>query len=642
MIPRRLVQLPGQPHPCCKCVVSSVGAASGARLTQLFRSGCGPGGARHGLCSEASVSRKPRRAQDFDRRLWRRFYGIAKLYWIGDQRWQARGLLLLLVALLVGRTEFTVLFTEQSGELTSALASRDSARFWHAMRVFGAALVVGVPVYAVYYYVRDRLGLGWRRWLTEEFVHRYFRQRAFYRLTFEHHIDNPDQRIAEDVSAFSQKSLKVLVELIGAALQLLAFSGLLWSISKPLVWLLLGYAAVGTALSVGVFGQRLIGYNFEQLRREADFRFGLIRVRENAEAIAFYGGECPEEGQVRERFGSLFANFAAKLRETLRLNLFQYAFTFATYILPGIVLAPRILSGELEVGRLVLASGAFAAMLGALSVFVDNFEMLTGFAAGINRLYAFSRALEGPHHPVGDHPSIATRTSTDVRISRVTLLTPDRSRSLIADLSLRLESGRGLLVVGPSGCGKSSLLRAIAGLWRAGSGTIERPGGEDILFLPQKPYMILGTLRQQLLYPATSRDVSDDELCDVLARVNLSLLPERCGGLDHELDFGKLLSVGEQQRLAIARALLHRPRYLVLDEATSALDESNERGVYELLHTSRATLISVAHRPELGRYHAQVLELNGDGSWQLRESEKDVHKRPFRVSTPPSASPRSE
>ncbi|MES1186412.1 MAG: ABC transporter ATP-binding protein/permease [Myxococcales bacterium] len=563
---------------------------------------------------------KARGPRDFDRRLWRRFWGLARLFWIGDERWQARGLLLLLVLLLLGRTEFTVLFNEQSGEFTSALAAHDAVRFWRSMRWFGFALAAGVPVYAFYYYFRDLLGATWRRWLTREFVRDYFRERAFYRLTFEKHIDNPDQRIAEDVNGFTQRSLKFLVEVVGAVLQLVAFSGVLWAVSKTLVWLLVLYAALGTLLTFGVFGKPLIQLNFQQLRREADFRFGLIRARENAEAIAFYRGEEPESRQVSERFERLFSNFKALLRRTLGLNLFQYAYTFATYIMPSIIMAPRILSGELEVGRVVQAAGAFASMLGSLTIFVDNFELLSGFAAGIDRLHAFERELGPPREGLLRQPKIETLPAAALELVQLTLQTPDRRRTLVRELSVKVPAGEGLLIVGPSGCGKSSLLRAIAGLWQSGSGVISRPGLDDLLFLPQRPYMRLGTLREQLLYPKSSKDISEAELSSVLEQVNLPLLADRCGGFDVELDFGKLLSIGEQQRLAIARVLLSRPTYAVLDEATSALDAENERALYELLAKANTTLISVAHRPDLERFHARVLALDAQGGWTLTDS----------------------
>jgi putative ATP-binding cassette transporter len=572
------------------------------------------------------VTKQHRR--DFDRRLWRRFWRIAKRYWQRDEKWPARGRLLLLVLLLLGRTEFTVLFNDQSGEFTSALAAHDSARFWHSMRVFGGALCVAVPVYALYYYVRDSLGMAWRRWLTYDFLNAYFKRRAFYQLTFDQQIDNPDQRISEDVNNFTQRSLKFLVEIVGAVLQLVAFSGILWSISKTLVWFLVLYAALGSLVTFGVFGKPLIGLNFQQLRKEADFRFGLIRVRENAEAIAFYRGEASEARQVKQRFLQLFRNYNGLLRRTLGLNLFQYAYTFVTYILPSLIVAPRILTGELEVGRVVQAAGAFASMLGALTIFIDNFELLSGFAAGIERLHAFGRALK-PERRRAPRVSLSQLEQIEqieqieqpsLELSHVTLRTPDRRRLLIKDVSLSVEQRRGLLITGPSGCGKSSLLRAVAGLWQSGSGKILRPKLEDMLFLPQRPYMILGSLREQLLYPKVEHQVSEHELRQALERVNLPELVERCGGFDVELDFGKLLSVGEQQRLAIARVLLAKPRYVVLDEATSALDARNEAAIYALLGDSDATLVSVAHRPELLRFHAQVLDIGADGTWQLRQS----------------------
>lgn len=574
--------------------------------------------AHHRRGQQRRVQPRVHGSRDFDRRLWRRFWGVAKRFWVGDEKRKAAGLLLLLVLLLLGRTEFSVLFNQQSGEFTSALAAHDSARFWRSMRAFGVALAAGVPVYALYYYVRDLLGVTWRRWLTRDFVRAYFRDRQFYRLTFEKHIDNPDQRIAEDVNGFTQKSLKFLVEVVGAALQLVAFSGVLWAVSQTLVWLLVLYAALGTLVTFGVFGRPLIELNFQQLRREADFRFGLIRARENAEAIAFYRGEEPESRQVAERFERLFVNFKALLRKTLGLNLFQYAYSFATYIIPSVIMAPRILSGELEVGRVVQAAGAFAAMLGSLTIFVDHFELLSGFAAGIDRLHAFERELA----PKGARPSgheLQTVTRPWLELEHVTLLTPDGQRTLVTDLCVAIPAGQGLLIVGPSGCGKSSLLRAIAGLWQSGYGVIARPSLDNLLFLPQRPYMRLGSLREQLLYPKLSQDIAEAELARVLGQVNLPLLAERCGGFDVELDFGKLLSVGEQQRLAIARVLLSKPAYAILDEATSALDPENERALYELLAATSTTIVSVAHRPDLARFHARVLELDARAGWTLAE-----------------------
>jgi putative ATP-binding cassette transporter len=569
------------------------------------------------------LSKIPRtRTKSFDGRLWLRFWRIAKPFWFGHEKWLARGMLALLVLLLIGRTEFVVVFNQQSGEFTSALAAKDSARFWHSMRVFAGALVIAVPIYGFYYYTRDRLGIAWRRWLTHSFLNKYLSHRAYYEITSNHAIDNPDQRIADDVNAFSQKSLTFLLEIVSALMQLLAFSGILWSISRSLVWVLLVYAVAGTSFTFFVFGKPMIGLNFQQLRREADFRFSLIRIRENAEGIAFYRGEKRENEHVTERFAALYENYKRLLRRTLGLNLFQYLYSFITYALPSVIIAPRIISGELEVGRAIQAGGAFAAMLGALTVFVDNFESLSAFAAGIERLHAFKRVLDAENkEPDPKQAWIERVEQPRLELDNLTLQTPDHQRTLIRNVSLGVADGQGLVIVGASGGGKSSLLRAVAGLWRAGSGTIRHPDLDQMLFLPQRPYMILGSLRHQLLYPRVDRDVSDDELRAALKSVNLADLPVRCGGFEVELDFARVLSGGESQRLAIARVLLGKPRYAVLDEATSALDAENEAHLYDALGALGITIVSVSHHPGILKYHKQVLELAGDGSWSLHAVE---------------------
>jgi len=563
--------------------------------------------------------------KDFDRRLWRRFWQIAKPFWFGEQKWIGRGLLALLVLLLVLRTEFIVVFNQQSGEFTSALAAHDTPRFWHAMRVFGIALVVAVPVYGTHYYVRDRLGITWRRWLTEHFLRKYLGNRAFYELTSNHTIDNPDQRIAEDIAAFTQKSLTFLLEIVSALLQLIAFSGILWAISKTMVFVLLGYAVFGTAVTFLVFGRPMIELNFAQLRKEADFRFSLIRIRENAEGIAFYHGEAREGEHVRTRFTALFENYKRLIRRTLGLNLFQYLYSFLQYALPSVIIAPRILSGELEVGRAVQAGGAFAAMLSALTVFVDNFEALSSFAAGIERLHSFKKVLDAENRAPDPKQSWIERVEgAELCLEGVTVQTPDHERTLVTGLSLNVPAGQGLVIVGASGGGKSSLLRAVAGLWRAGTGTIHHPNLEHMLFLPQRAYMIIGTLRHQLLYPRVERTVSDEELTAALLAVNLPDLAERCGGFDRELDFARVLSGGEAQRVALARVLLAKPTYAVLDEATSALDTKNEAHLYEALLALKTTIISVTHHPGLLKYHQHVLELTGDGSFRLSDAASYV------------------
>lgn len=569
----------------------------------------------------------PEKKPGFNARLWRRFATIARPYWHSDERWRARGLLALLVLLLLGQTAFNVLFNQETGEFTSALAARDADRFWASIWRYTAILVAAVPIYALYYFVRDTLGLRWRRWLTDSFLARYFSDRAYYRLNASAGIDNPDQRISEDIESFTQQSLYFSMILLGSVIELIAFSSVLWTISRGLVYFLIGYAVFSTVFTGAVFGRPLIALNFRQLRREANFRFSLVRVREHAEPIAFHDGEAREMSVLQRIFATLYGNFQQILRWQFKLNLFQYAHRFLTIVLPTVIIAGDVLSGRLEVGRAIQAAGAFAAILSALTVIVEHFEKLSRFSAGIERLHAFSEALDAEAgrrlaDPGNVAPQIHTAHGFELALEQVTVFTPSREHLLLQDLTLSVKPGEGLVIAGASGTGKSSLLRVIAGLWTAGAGVVTRPAGSDMLFLPQQPYLPLGDLRFQLTYPHTERDISDEELLQWLERVSLPALAARLGGLRAELDWARVLSVGEQQRLAFARALIAKPRYLLLDEATSALDAGNEERLYAQLAGLSITPISVSHHPAVLKHHRRVLALLGDGSWTLQDAGK--------------------
>jgi vitamin B12/bleomycin/antimicrobial peptide transport system ATP-binding/permease protein len=557
----------------------------------------------------------------FNLNLLKQFWAIAKPFWVGDQKLRVLGQLLLVIVMSLGYTGLSVLLNNKRGVLISALSAHDEARFWQTIAVFVAVLVVYAPLFAGYVYLRDRLGLQWRNWLVNHLMDRYFENRAFYELNHSiADIDNPDQRIAEDVKSFTQESLTLLLAIIDSFLAIAAFGGVLWNISKPLILFLVLYAFIGTLTTVGIFGKKLVQLNFDQLKKEADFRFGLVRVRENAEAIAFYQGEARESAQLKGRFREVFENYKRLIFWQLNLNVLSNAYEFIPFILPAIVVAPSILAGELEVGKVSEAQGAFIRVFFSLNLVVARFDSLTTFGAGVKRLFTFSEALEQPTIET-ETETIQTEIVSELALDAITLQTPNRERVLVEQLSFQLSPGEGLLVRGPSGCGKSSILRAIAGLWRAGSGKVLRPRLTEMLFLPQRPYMILGTLRDQLLYPKLDTEMDEDRLKAVLVQVNLPNLHERHGGFDTEQDWAAVLSLGEQQRLIFARLLLDQPTYAILDEATSALDIHNEALLYEHLQSSDITFLSVGHRPTLNRYHSSVLSLIEDQTWSLEPSD---------------------
>lgn len=555
---------------------------------------------------------------------WRKFLAVARPYWVGDQRRTSWILLALLIVLMLCETQLAVMLVERTGELTSALAGRDADRFWIAVKTTLVVLAFAAPIYAFYYFMRDAFANHWRKWLTHRFLANYLAGRQYYEIgrSGDPRLDNPDQRISEDIYTFTGRSTHFLLLFLGACMQLVAFSAVLWDISRPLVAFLAVYAFLGTFVALYVFGAPLIRFNYTQLQREADFRFSLMRVREHAESIAFFGGERQERERLDHRFEQAYRNYNALIRRQCALNLFQRAFSQLTLVIPFAILAGSVLSGEMEVGTAVQAAGSFAAVLAAVSLIVDNFESLSRFVAGIGRLHDLEWALApAEKQSLRDSIRVEEGEGEGFEIRSLWLGNLQGDRSLIKDLNLTLNEGDALLVMGPSGCGKSSLLRAIAGIAPTGRGTIVKPPC-PLFFLPQKPYLQAGTLRSQLLYPSSDATVDDDALIAIVVRMKLAHLLERPEGLDGVHDWEKILSTGEQQRLSFARVLVHRPRFLILDESTSALDIENEELMYQALRSFPNTLISIAHRPTVVRFHTHVLQLREDGSWSLGATDE--------------------
>ncbi|MGK7938562.1 MAG: ABC transporter ATP-binding protein/permease [Crocosphaera sp.] len=590
---------------------------------------------------------------------------------VGDKwkQWSLLGLLLFLLLVVNG---LNVILSYAFRFIDTALNQKNADTFWNFMIIYGLVLVVALPIIVAYRYARLKLGLMWREWLTEHFLNKYFNHRAYYELdsnSINTEVDNPDQRITQDIKSFTTVTLDFLIDILDSILTLLSFSAILYSLSKEVTGGLIIYAIFGTTVAL-TLGSRLVSINYDQLRLEANFRYGMVRVRDHAESIAFYRGEAVERKQVTDKLIAAIENFDILIIWQSIISLFQSGYQYFPRLIPYIIIAPLYLQEKVDFGAIGQTSFAFFQVLGALSLITNQIQSITEFAASINRLGEFYESLnpfslkekhikmslqneqeqttetteislqqeEGQiKETTGEKiPFIHTCTFgkydqevLDISLENVTLRPPNSQRILIQDVSLDVSEHNNLLIMGASGTGKSSLLRAIAGLWNSGKGIIYRPEAKDILFLPQKPYMILGTLREQLLYPNTEKniedkelDTSDQRLEKVLKIVNLPDLASRFNeGFDAEENWENVLSLGEQQRVAFARILITQPSYAILDEATSALDVKNEERLYQELSHIGTTYISVGHRPTLTQYHQQLLEIFDGGTWELKGIE---------------------
>ncbi len=534
--------------------------------------------------------------------------------------WLLLGVIVLLILVING---INVGISYIARNVDNTLVAYDGDGFWQTVAIYAFCLVLALPIRALQSYLIPRLGLLWREWLSGRLLNRYLANRAYYVLNpndeSAEEIDNPDQRISQDAASFTGTSLSVTVEILAALLTFFSFIIVLWSISATLALWLLAYSVGGTAVIIFA-SRKLVNLNYQQLKLEADFRYGLVHIRDNAESIAFYGGEQQESREAERRLGGAIRNYNRLIIWEALISVIQRSYDYFSRFLPWLVIAPIYFAKQVDFGVFGQASIAFSQVLFSVSYIVNNIDRLAAFSASISRLEGFQGKVESISREVGAAEAEALeqpRRDGAILVSHVDLVPPRTSRTLIRDLSLEIDNHQRLLVVGPSGCGKTSFLRLVSGLWPAAAGRVERPAEGELLFIPQKPYMLLGSLREQLCYPQPPDRFSDEQLRHVLEQVRLSDLVHRYPDLDIKQDWPRLLSLGEQQRLAFARLLLNAPRLVVLDEATSALDVATERHLYSLLAERDMAFVSVGHRPTLTAFHDTVLELDGTGHWRL-------------------------
>ena len=509
--------------------------------------------------------------------------------------------------------------------IENALVGYKAEEFWKIVAIYAFCLVIALPIRAIQSYLIPKLGLLWREWLSGRLLSRYLSNRAYYVLNPNdesiEEIDNPDQRISQDAASFTGTSLSVTVEIISALLTFVSFIIVLWTISDRLALVLLVYSVGGTSLIVFA-SRKLVNLNYQQLKLEADFRYGLVHIRDNAESIAFYRGEQQEGREAGRRLEGAVRNYDRLIIWEALISVIQRSYDYFSRFLPWLVIAPIYFAKEVDFGVFGQASIAFSQVLFSVSYIVNNIDRLAAFSASISRLEGFQAKVDsiGIEAAALEAQLAATSTGSSgnsILVSHVDLMPPRTNRTLIRDLSVEVDRHQRLLVVGPSGCGKTSFLRMVSGLWPPAAGRVERPKEGDLLFIPQKPYMLLGSLREQLCYPLQPDRFSDEQLRHVLEQVRLPELVGRYPDLDIIQDWPRLLSLGEQQRLAFARLLLNSPSFVVLDEATSALDVATERHLYALLAEREMAFVSVGHRPTLTAFHDTVLELDGSGNWRL-------------------------
>jgi putative ATP-binding cassette transporter len=556
--------------------------------------------------------------------VWR----IAAPYFRSEDKWAGRGLLAAVIAIELATVAITVLINQWNMRFYNALQDRNWDNFVSELIYFSvlAAIFIALAVYQLY--LNQWLQIRWRKWLTQRYLGQWLRSANHYRMQLlGDAADNPDQRLTEDVEQFVERTLAIGIGLLSSIVTLASFVVILWGLSAAaplviagtdyafpgyLVWGALIYAVLGTLLTHWI-GKPLVALNFTRQRYEADFRFNLVRVRENSEQIALLRGDEAEQQQLLDRFGRVVGNWLQIMTRTKRLTAFTASYSQASVVFPFILVAPAYFAERVQLGGMMQTASAFGSVQGALSFFISAYRTLAEWRSVVARLDGFEASIATARELANrkDQVRLTVGPAGGIETRDLTVRLPD-GKLLVAANAFSVRSGERLLVTGPSGAGKSTLFRAIAGIWPFGEGEIAVPAQATLMMLPQRPYFPVGSLKGAIVYPGEENAFSTEVLRDVLTAVGL---PALAGRLDEHGHWNRMLSLGEQQRLGLARALLHKPQYLFLDEATASLDESSEAALYQLLHKRlpSTTFVSIGHRSTLHAFHDRNVVFERDG-----------------------------
>lgn len=550
---------------------------------------------------------------------WSRFVRVVRTFVRSEVGWKAKILCALLILFLVGINALNVVSSYVGRDFMTAIANREMEEFvrWAVLYVgvFGASTVVAV----IYRFSEERLGLLWRQWLTERAVTLYMEHPVYYRLAETGMVANPDQRIADDIKAFTVTTLSFVLMLLNGSFTILAFSGVMWTISPLLFMVAVVYAVMGSVLTI-YLGRPLVGLNYIQLDKEANFRADLLHVRENAESIALLRREGRVGARIRLHLHQMVTNFRRIIAVNRNLSFFTTGYNYLLQIIPALIVAPMYIRGQAEFGVITQAAIAFAQLLGAFSLIVTQFQSISSFAAVISRLGALWEAIDDSRAASVSQLTIREEDGGRLIYKGLTLRTARNDEVLLRDLSLSVDDAQRVLICGPNERAKLALFRATAGIWDWGEGVIERPGLDRILLLPERPYLPPGTLREVLLRTTQTEAVSDDTLQSVLDTLGIGRIVERAGGFDVERHWEDDLSLGEQQLVVFARLLLVNPQFAFFDRPGTALSSAQVRMVLNLLTERGVSYLVIGEgedRESPGVYDT-VVEFDEAGGWVQR------------------------